>query len=187
MVSSGGGGTPKQPANPTPSGPTTAYGGSTPFDPSAGFDSVLPGGGAFTPEMLDARWASNDAARAAAPPPPPPAQPAGPSPNYLASLMPFLAGGGGGAAAGGGGMRPSPFGGSGGGMNQGMDQRSAQYAAQMLKGQMGRGTGIPAPPPGASPTDMAMYTAANNSAQAQQRARLASLMSAGREASFSHR
>lgn len=78
MVSSGGGGTPKQPANPVPNGPTTSFGQSTPFDPSAGFDSVLPGGGWVTPEMMSNSWSSNAQARAAAPPPPAPAAAAGP-------------------------------------------------------------------------------------------------------------
>lgn len=66
MVSSGGKGSFQQPSTPTPSGATTSYGSSTPFDPSAGFSSVLPSGGAFTPDMLEAAWARNAAPAAAA-------------------------------------------------------------------------------------------------------------------------
>jgi hypothetical protein len=69
MVSSGGGGTPRQPNMPTPAGAgSIPYGEATPFTPS--YTSVL-GAGWTTPEMVDAGVARGLQEQAARPQPAP--------------------------------------------------------------------------------------------------------------------
>ena len=61
---SSSGGSYKQPNQPTPGGPTSAYGESTPFNP--GFINVLPAGGGWaTPESVEAQLASGQQQQAA--------------------------------------------------------------------------------------------------------------------------
>lgn len=66
MGSSGGGGTPQMPNQPTPAGPITNFGSSTPFNP--GFTSVL-GDSWASPASVDAGLARGP--QYATPPPPP--------------------------------------------------------------------------------------------------------------------